>query len=114
MTQLGSVKAAADSERPANNQLSRMLRLSKVAFMASICVWIALVAINNLTDYGANFQFVRHVFEMDTTFPGNPLMWRSVHSTALYHTAYVCIIATEIATGLLAGVAAFKMLVARN
>lgn len=66
MTQLGSVNAASDPERPVNSQLSRMLRLSKVAFMASICVWIALVAINNVTDYGANFQFVRHVFEMDT------------------------------------------------
>jgi predicted small integral membrane protein len=97
-----------------NSQLSRMLRLSKVAFMASICVWTALVAINNLTDYGANFQFVRHVFEMDTTFPGNPLLWRSVHSTLLYHAAYVCIIAIEVAAGLLAGIAVFKMLVARN
>ena len=114
MTQLGPVKAADDPERPVNSQLSRMLRLSKVAFMASICVWIALVAINNLTDYGANFQFVRHVFEMDTTFPGNPLLWRSVHSPALYHTAYVCIIAIEVAAGLLAGIAVFKMLVARN
>jgi predicted small integral membrane protein len=97
-----------------NSQLSRMLRLSKVAFMASICVWIALVAINNLTDYGANFEFVRHVFEMDTTFPGNPLLWRSVHSIPLYHAAYVCIIAVEVAAGLLAGIAVFKMLVARN
>jgi predicted small integral membrane protein len=114
MTQLRPVRAAADPERPVNSQLSRMLRLSKVAFMASICVWIALVAINNLTDYGANFEFVRHVFEMDTTFPGNPLRWRSVHSIPLYHTAYLCIIAIEVAAGLLAGIAVFKMLVARN
>jgi predicted small integral membrane protein len=114
MTQLGPVTAAAGPERPVNSQLSRMLRLSKVAFMASIFVWIALVAINNLTDYGANFQFVRHVFEMDTTFPGNPLLWRSVHSTPLYHTVYACIIAIEVAAGLLAGLAVFKMLVARD
>jgi len=82
--------------------------------MASIFVWIALVAINNLTNYWANFQFVRHVFEMDTTFPGNPLLWRSVHSTALYHIAYVCIIAIEVTAGLLAGITVLKMLVARN
>ncbi len=114
MTQLVPVRVAADPAHSGSSLLSRMLRLSKVAFMASICVWIALVAINNLTDYGANFQFVLHVFEMDTTLPGNPLMWRSVHSTALSHTAYVCIIAIEVAAGLLAGIAAFKMLVARN
>jgi predicted small integral membrane protein len=97
-----------------NSPLSRMLRLSKAVFMASIFVWIALVAINNLTNYWANFQFVRHVFEMDTTFPGNPLLWRSVHSTALCHIAYVCIIAIEVTAGLLAGITVFKMLVARN
>ena len=97
-----------------NSQLSRMLRLSKIAFMASVCAWTALVAINNLMDYGANFQFVRHVLEMDTTFPCNPLLWRSLHWAPLYHAVYVCIIATEIAAAVLAAIAAARMLAARD
>jgi predicted small integral membrane protein len=42
--------------------------------MASVCVLTGLVGINNVMDYRANFQFVQHVLEMDTTFPGNPLL----------------------------------------
>ncbi len=51
----------------------RRLR-SKIVFMASVCVLTGLVGINNVMDYRANFQFVQHVLEMDTTFPGNPLL----------------------------------------
>jgi predicted small integral membrane protein len=46
--------------------------------MASVCVWAGLVGINNVFDYRANFQFVQHMLEMDTTSPGNPLLWRSL------------------------------------
>jgi predicted small integral membrane protein len=35
--------------------------------------------------YRANFHFVQHVLEMDTTFPGNPLLWRSLRWGPLQH-----------------------------
>ena len=72
-----------------NQQLSKALRLSKIAFMASVCVWAGLVGINNVMDYGANFQFVQHVLAMDTTFPGNSLLWRSLRWGPLQHAAYL-------------------------
>ena len=69
-----------------------------------------LVAVNNLTDYGTNFAFVRHVLSMDTTRPGNALLYRRVTSPALWRAAYGLIILGEGLTGLSLGFAALAML----
>ncbi|MFD9092822.1 DUF2165 domain-containing protein [Streptomyces collinus] len=58
-------------------------------------LYIALVALGNITDFGTNQQFVRHVLAMDTTFRDDDLMWRAITSTALEDTAYVAIIVWE-------------------
>ena len=97
-----------------NQQLSKALRRSKIVFMASVCVWTGLVGINNVMDYHANFQFVQHVLDMDTTFRGNPLGWRALHWAPLQHAAYVLIIGAEVAAGLLAGLAAARMIAGRD
>jgi len=97
-----------------NQQLSKALRRSKILFMASVFLWVALVGINNVMDYGANFQFVEHVLDMDTTFPGNPLLWRSIRWEPLHHAVYLTIIAVELLAGLLSGIAVFRMLAARD
>ncbi|MFI9806408.1 DUF2165 domain-containing protein [Streptomyces sp. NPDC052301] len=60
-----------------------------------LALYIALVALGNITDFGTNQQFVRHVLAMDTTFEDSDLMWRAVTSTALEDTAYVAIIVWE-------------------
>ncbi|MFF5013656.1 DUF2165 domain-containing protein [Streptomyces sp. NPDC001165] len=60
-----------------------------------LALYIALVALGNITDFGTNQQFVRHVLAMDTTFKDDDLMWRAVTSTALQDTAYVAIIVWE-------------------
>ncbi|MEU1461299.1 DUF2165 domain-containing protein [Streptomyces sp. NPDC005706] len=60
-----------------------------------VALYIALVAVGNITDFGTNQQFVRHVLAMDTTFKDDSLMWRAITSTALQDTAYVAIIAWE-------------------
>jgi predicted small integral membrane protein len=56
---------------------------------------MALVAFGNITDFGTNQAFVRHVLAMDTTFKDEDLMWRAVTSTGLQDTAYVLIIVWE-------------------
>jgi len=48
----------------------RLNRLSKTVMVGSLGVFGLLVALNNITDYGSNYAFVRHVLSMDTTFPG--------------------------------------------
>lgn len=70
-------------------------RLAKITMVASIALFAAVVTFDNITDYGSNFEFVRHVLSMDTTFPGNALMYRSVTDPALWHLAYAVIILGE-------------------
>lgn len=72
------------------------IRLSKILLLSCVAVFVSLVAFNNVTDYGSNFEYVRHVLSMDTTFPDNKGMWRRIESTSLHHAAYVFIIGIEI------------------
>jgi predicted small integral membrane protein len=75
------------------------LRLAKVAVVASLALFADLVAFDNVIDYGANYEFVRHVLSMDTTFPTNTLRWRAITDPALWHAAYALIILGEALTG---------------
>lgn len=65
------------------------------ALTGTVAVYMALVAFGNITDFGTNQQFVRHVLAMDTTFRDPDLMWRAVESPALQDAAYVAIIVWE-------------------
>ncbi|MER6025041.1 DUF2165 domain-containing protein [Streptomyces sp. NPDC001851] len=71
------------------------LRLAAGVLTGILALYIALVALGNITDFGTNQQFVRHVLAMDTTFKDPDLMWRAVSSTWLQDTAYVAIIVWE-------------------
>lgn len=69
-------------------------------------LYILLVGIGNVTDYGTNFAFVQHVLAMDTTNFGaaqgtaldTDVMWRAINSPVLQTAAYVAIIIWECAT----------------
>jgi predicted small integral membrane protein len=71
------------------------IRTAKMLLLASVALFYTLVVFNNLTDYGSNAQFVRHVLLMDTTIPGNHGMWRSISSPAVDTVFYVSIICWE-------------------
>ena len=86
-------------------------RLLKVAMVASTALFALLVALNNLVDYGSNYEFVRHTLSMDTTFPGNALMGRAITEPALWSIGYWLIILTEAAVGLILGFAAIQLAV---
>ena len=58
-------------------------RTAKLLLLAGIALFYTLVVFNNLTDFDSNYQFVRHVLMMDTTFPGNHGMWRALPSPAI-------------------------------
>jgi len=75
-----------------------MIRTAKLLLLLSITLDSVLIVFDNLTDYNSNFQFVRHVLLMDTTFPGNHGMGRSIASPAVDSAFYVAIIAWEIVT----------------
>lgn len=76
-------------------------RTTKVLLLAGIALFHTLVVFNNLTDFQSNYEFVHHVLLMDSTFPGNHGMWRSISSPALYLAFYWSIIGWEIVTTIL-------------
>lgn len=76
-------------------------RLSKMLLLAAIALLYTLIVFNNLTDFDSNYQFVRHVLSMDSTFPGNRGMWRALPSPAMHLAFYIGIIAWEIVTAIL-------------
>ncbi|GAA1024982.1 MULTISPECIES: DUF2165 domain-containing protein [Amycolatopsis] len=63
-------------------------------------VQMTLVAAGNITDFGTNQTFVRHVLAMDTTFQSPHMMWRAITSTGVADAIYVAIIAWELITAL--------------
>jgi len=67
---------------------------------AITALYLLLVVLGNVTDYGTNRAFVEHVFAMDTTFQSPNTMWRAITSPALVTVAYVLVIAWEAVTAL--------------
>jgi predicted small integral membrane protein len=76
-------------------------RIAKTLLLAGIALFYSLVVFNNLTDFDSNYQFVRHVLSMDSTFPGNHGMWRALTLPAFHLAFYIGIIAWEICTTIL-------------
>jgi len=73
-------------------------RTAKILLLAGIGLLYLLVVFNNLTDFDSNYQFVRHVLTMDSTFPGNHAMYRALPSPAWHLAFYIAIIAWELVT----------------
>lgn len=76
-------------------------RIAKMLLLAGVAFFYTLVIFNNLTDFNSNYQFVRHVLSMDTTFPGNNGMWRAMTAQGWHLIFYIGIIAWEILTAIL-------------
>ncbi len=76
-------------------------RTSKLLLLAGIALLYTLIVFNNLTDFDSNYQFVRHVLAMDSTFPGNHGRWRAIPWPWVHLVFYISIIAWEIVTTLL-------------
>lgn len=85
------------------------LRAAKVLLVFGVAVFYTLVVFNNITDYDSNYQFVRHVMMMDSTFPGNRGMWRALNSPALHTAMYISIIGWESVTMLLSWWGGYRM-----
>lgn len=89
-----------------------IVRLAKIAMTASLAVFAFIVTYDNLIDYGTNYEFVKHVLSMDTTFPGNKLTGRAITSPALWNAAYGGVIAAEGLVSLLLGIGALVLFLA--
>jgi predicted small integral membrane protein len=76
-------------------------RIAKVLLVAALASYAFIVAYNNIVDYESNYQFVRHVLSMDTTFANNALMNRAITNESAWSAAYALIIGCEWLTCLL-------------
>jgi len=86
------------------------IRVAKIIVVAAFALHASLVAFGNVTDYGTNFAFVRHVLSMDSIFPDSTITWRAISNTTLHHAAYVLIIATEIGVAVLCWIGAWRLM----
>lgn len=75
--------------------MTHPLRLLQALVVFLSGVFALFVFAGNLMDYDSNFQFVKHVLSMDTTFDGNALMWRAITEPWIHHLAYLGIIVSE-------------------
>jgi len=91
--------------------ITRYAKIVMSLVLASFCL---LVAFDNITDYGTNYLFVQHVMSMDTTFPGNTLMYRAITNPVVWQVAYALIIAAEGITGILYLAGAIRLFQVRN
>jgi predicted small integral membrane protein len=83
-------------------EAGRMItRSAKLLLLAAIALFYTLVVFNNITDFDSNYEFVRHVLSMDSTFPGNNGMWRAQRSPTVHLVFYLSIIAWELVTAVL-------------
>lgn len=88
---------------------TKTIRLIQIFVLFCLALYATFIALGNLMDYDSNYQFVRHVLAMDTTFPNNGLMWRSITNETLVHMAYWGIILTEIAVAVIGWVGVIKL-----
>ncbi|MEX2201467.1 MAG: DUF2165 domain-containing protein [Dongiaceae bacterium] len=89
-------------------------RLAKILLVLLMAIYLLLVGIDNLLDYGSNFAFVQHVMSMDLIAPDNPLIGRAITNPTAHHVVYALIIAAEIGAGLLCVVGALRLFAARH
>jgi predicted small integral membrane protein len=78
--------------------------------IAALAAFALIVAYDNIIDYDSNYEFVKHVLSMDTTFVDNALKYRAISDEKVWHAAYALIIAVEALTGLLLAFGALALL----
>lgn len=86
-----------------------IVRLSKTLLVFLTGLYFLLVGFDNILAYDINFEFVRHVLLMDTTYANNSLMWRAITDPTLHHAAYWIIIGVELLTGVLCVLGAARL-----
>lgn len=90
------------------------LRLLQAFTLFSAGLYGLFVFMGNLMDYDSNYQFVKHVLSMDTTFEGNALMWRAITEPWMWTAGYIGIILAEGVFTVLGLIGGIKLFLRRN
>lgn len=94
--------------------MKRPLRLLQAFTLFSAGLFGLFVFMGNLMDYDSNYQFVKHVLSMDTTFEGNALMWRAITAPWVWTVGYIGIIIAEGVFAALALIGGVKLFLRRD
>src|ERR1700693_4357716 len=86
------------------------LRVSQAVLGFTSALFYPFRVQNTITDSVPNNGLVRHVLRMDSTLPGNHLMWRALNSPRVHTIFYISIIAWESVTMLLCWWAGVRLL----
>jgi predicted small integral membrane protein len=86
------------------------IRIIKVMLIAALAAYALIVTYDNIVDYDSNYEFVKHVLSMDTTFTGNALMGRAITNPSVWTVVYGLIITVEGLTALLLAIGALLLL----
>ena len=86
-----------------------VIRSAKIVLVAAVALHATLVAFGNITDYGTNFEFVKHVLSMDTIFKSSTIGYRAMTSPVVHHAAYILIIAAETLTAVLCWIGCWRL-----
>lgn len=89
------------------------VRISKAALVALSGLFLLLIGVDNLLDYGTNFAYVQHVMSMDTVPAQSAFQHRAVSSSSVHHLAYALIITVEILAGVICVAGAIRLFSAR-
>lgn len=92
----------------------KYIRIVKIMAILLTGLFATFVCMGNLMDFGSNYEFVKHVLLMDTTFEGNKLMWRSITNTNFWLITYWGLIIAEGTVAILGWITAIKMIRAIN
>ena len=99
-----------NKNKKGNNMKKHNARFVQVFVVLAVAMFATFVFLGNLLDYDSNYQFVKHVLSMDTTFEGNKLMWRAITNEGLITAAYWGIILVEGLVAAFAWAAGAKMI----
>jgi predicted small integral membrane protein len=88
-----------------------IVRIAKTLLVGALASYVFIIAYDNIVDYDSNYQFVRHVLSMDTTFPDNALIHRAITNERVWSKVYALIIAWGWLTSLLLIIGALALLI---
>jgi predicted small integral membrane protein len=103
------VRRAVDALPSGSTGAAMTLRAVKLTMVFAVALYYTLLVFNNVTDFNSNYQFVRHVLMMDSTFPTNRGMWRALNQPAWHIVFYLSIIAWEFVTMILCWWGVYRM-----
>jgi predicted small integral membrane protein len=89
-------------------------RLPLILLMFGWGLFHLLIAFGNMTDYGTNFEFVKHVLSMDTIFPDSNVGYRAITYPWVHHVFYVFIILLESLIAVFGLTAAYRFYLHRS